>query len=47
MIKRARHNFPRQYAAYENLKIILIIQYEIVFHLTGGAGTAPEKEGVQ
>jgi len=35
MIKRARHNFPRQYAAYENLKIILICQHELLFHLVG------------
>ncbi len=42
MIKAARHNFPRQYGAYENLKIILVIQHEMVFHLTGGP--APKLE---
>jgi len=34
MIKEARHRFPRQYAAYENLKILLLCQYELLYHLS-------------
>jgi (p)ppGpp synthase/HD superfamily hydrolase len=33
MLKEARHRNPRQYGAYENLKILLLCQYEILFHL--------------
>jgi len=29
LIKAARHRFPRQYPAYENLKIMLIIEHEL------------------
>ena len=35
MIKAARRRFPRQYAAYENLKITLVIQYEMIYNLVG------------
>lgn len=33
MLKAARHNFPRQYAAYENLKILLLCQQELLYHV--------------
>ena len=33
MIKQARRNFPRQYPAYENLKIILRIQCNLIQHI--------------
>jgi (p)ppGpp synthase/HD superfamily hydrolase len=35
LIKEARRRFPRQYAAYENLKIILLTQRELLFRLLG------------
>jgi (p)ppGpp synthase/HD superfamily hydrolase len=35
LIKEARHNFPRQYAAYENLKILLLTQYQMLYYLVG------------
>jgi len=33
LVKNARHRWPRQYAAYENLKILLVCQYELLQHL--------------
>jgi len=33
MLKQARRNYPRQYPAYENLKIILRIQCDLIRHI--------------
>ena len=39
LVKNARHRWPRQYAAYENLKIILMCQYELLQHLLRSSQT--------
>lgn len=40
LIRKARRAFPRQYGAYENLKILLRCQYRLIHHIHDASGEA-------
>ncbi len=46
LVKKARHNFPRQYAAYENLKILLRCQAALLQHMLGEPPAIPDQDNL-
>ena len=44
MIRQARREHPRQYGAYENLKILLRCQCRLVEHVLEASGVQPTPE---
>jgi hypothetical protein len=43
LIRKARRTFPKQYGAYENLKILLRVQVNLIHHIHEANAAVPAK----